>query len=189
MSTLLRRVRRHRRLLIAALVFVAAWAILASLRSAPSTVTVAAAARDLPAGAILTASDLTTTPMLSDSVTVELRDPDAAIGRVLLAPLHAREPLSATRLLDARNVPAGHAFVPVVLSQPELARMLRSGDRIDVISAHGVSTAAHVVAVDVSGNASTILVDVPEGIAAGLAASTAQGAVSATLRSHEGGSS
>lgn len=188
MSILLRRIRRHRRVLIAALAFIAVWAALSSLRSAPQTVTVVAASRDLPAGSTITDADLTTTTVLADSVTAEISEPRNAIGRMLLSAIEAREPLSTTRLIDARAIPIGHSLVPLALSSPEVARLLRAGDEIEVVTQHGAAIPARLIGVDTSGSRSVVLVELPSDSATQLAHDASGDGVSVTLRGNEGGS-
>lgn len=188
MHSLLRRIRRHRRLVIAALAFIAVWATLSAVRSTPQTVSVVAAARDLPAGATITADDLASTTVLAESVTAEVVDGRTIIGRVLLAPVRAREPISATRLIDTRAITPGHSLVPLPLASPEIARLLRAGDIIDAVSPRGIATPARIVALETSGSVAVMLVDVPADRAAALATAAADGGFSATLRGNEGGS-
>lgn len=192
MHSVLRLIRKRRRLVIAALVFVATWIALTSLRATPETVTVLTASRDLPAGTIITDSDVVGTAFPRDVLSgAEVHGPQQAVGRTLLTPMSAREPMTTTRLLDAREIPDGYVLLAVRLDARQV-RFIRTGDRADLIGVtqgqgRVLASAARVV-VAISGSPdSGLLVEVPKNSAPALAAASADGTLSATLLANEGG--
>lgn len=128
-----RRVLAHRRLL-AFLLTVAAVAIgLAAARPAPPpTVTMAVAARDLPAGTVLTRADLASVRVPPGGV------PDRALahplGATLAAPLRRGEPVTDVRVVGP-DLTAGHpglTAVPVRFPDAGMAALLHVGDSVDL---------------------------------------------------------
>ena len=138
-----RKVRRTvlaRRRLLAALA--AAGAVAAGLQAAsappPPTARVLTAARDIPAGSVLVASDLTETEFTPDSVpTGTLPSAGAAIGRTTAGPVRAGEPLTDVRLLSGSLLAGypGTVAVPVRIGDPGAVALLRVGDRVDIVAA------------------------------------------------------
>lgn len=146
-----RAVLRRRRPLAAVLAAVAvASGIRAAAAPPPPRVGVEVAAHDLPAGAVLTAEDLVRTRFAPGSVpSGVVRDP---VGRVVAAPVRAGEPVTDVRLLGPGLLGAypGLTAVPVRLPDAGMARLLRVGDRIDLVAADPQGAeAAHAVATDV----------------------------------------
>lgn len=142
---------RARRLLAAALCGLAVLAVVGAVRPAdPPTRLVAVAARDLPAGSRLTAADVREVSWsAADHVpgAISLR---AAFGAVLVAPISAGEPFTASRLRSARNwpsVPAGRVIIGVTAQDTAIARALRPGDRVDLIDTGRATTIASAVTV------------------------------------------
>jgi len=140
LSTQLRRfIRRHRRGVAATL---AAVAVLATIQavggSATPIVAVAVAATELPAGHMLTTSDIRV-----QDYPVDLRPPgsymnaEPIVGDVIVAPVSAGEPLTATRLLGKRpQAGRGKVAAPVRLADAGVAGLLAPGDVITIISAN-----------------------------------------------------
>jgi Flp pilus assembly protein CpaB len=101
---------------------------------------VVVAARDLPSGTALAAADLTLASWPGDLVpTGALQAPTDADGRVLAGAARAGEPITDVRLSgpDAAGRLAGRpgdAAVPVRLADPEVARLLGPGSRVDVVT-------------------------------------------------------
>lgn len=128
---------RHRRPLAAVLAGLAvATALEASAAPADPTVPVLVAARDLAPGTTLTGADLTTGSFRPGSVpqgTVGLRD---AVGRRVVGPVRAGEPVTDVRLLDAALLARypGASAVPVRLGDADAAALLRVGDRITLLA-------------------------------------------------------
>lgn len=98
------------------------------------------AARDLPSGTALTPADLSLATWPGELVPVgALRAPGDADGRVLAGAARAGEPITDVRLAgaDAAGRLAGRpgdAAVPVRLADPEVARLLGPGSRVDVVT-------------------------------------------------------
>jgi pilus assembly protein CpaB len=132
-------VHRYRRLLRAVLVVIAAAIIVARLSPTPApTTAVVAAARDLPAGAVLTAADLRTIALPAGAVPAgAATDVAALVGSQLSGPLRHGEPLTDVRLTDGvLSRPAvGLVSAPVRLADSQAAQLLQPGQRIDVLAA------------------------------------------------------
>lgn len=125
---------RFRWLVVAVCVAVAAWVAIGELRPAPpATVPVLVAAHDLPAGSVLTASDLRVahvTDAPGPSMPI-----DDAIGARLIIGAPAGLAVVPTMLLGpglADSAPPGWVVAPVTLADPVLAELLRVGDSIDL---------------------------------------------------------
>lgn len=129
---------RHRRPVAAVLAGLAvASALQASSAPAEPTVRVLVTTRDLAPGTTLTADDLTTRPFRPDTAprgTVGLRD---ALGRRVVGPVRAGEPLTDVRLLGDGLLARypGTSAVPVRLGDREAAALLRVGDRVTLLAA------------------------------------------------------
>jgi pilus assembly protein CpaB len=152
--------RRHRRLLAAALVGLAAMTSLdAVVPKPPPTTAVVTAARDLPAGATLALVDLRVLAMTPRDVPAgAMSDSAALVGQQLAAPVRRGEPLTDVRLgVGPLRPPApGLVSAPVRFADSQAARLLRPGQRIDVLAAstatqpEAAPTAATVIATDVA---------------------------------------
>jgi hypothetical protein len=150
----LRAVRRavliRRRLLAAVLTAVAvATGLHAAAAPPPPSVRVLTAARDLPAGTLLTGSDLAVEEFAPGSVPDGLASD--AVGRTLAAPLRSGEPVTDVRLVGAalaRSDPALTAL-PVRFPDAAMADLLEVGDVIDLVATDPQGSGASVVAADV----------------------------------------
>ena len=158
-------VRRYHRLLRAVLVAVAIAIVVVQLSPRPApTTAIVAAARDLPAGAVLTTADLRTIAVPPADVPAgATTDVAAVIGGQLSGPLRRGEPLTDVRLTDGvlQRPDVGLVSAPVRLADSQAAQLLQPGQRIDVLAAStavgssaGAATgsataAATVVAADV----------------------------------------
>ncbi|WP_026402303.1 SAF domain-containing protein [Actinomadura rifamycini] len=133
--TLPPRLRRPLATLFAA---AAAWLALLTLRPGPPpTVQVLAAARDLPAGATLAPSDVRPVPFPAGAApSGALRS--GAAGRVLAGPMRRGEPLTDVRVIGDRLLRGhgpGKVAAPVRIADADTVRLVRPGDRIDVLAA------------------------------------------------------
>jgi pilus assembly protein CpaB len=131
--------RRYHRLLRAGLIVVAVAIIVTRLspKAAPTTAIVAAA-RDLPAGAVLTTADLRTIAFPPGDVpTGATTDVAAVVGSQLSGPLRRGEPLTDVRLTDSvlRRPATGLVSAPIRLADSQAAQLLQPGQRIDVLAA------------------------------------------------------
>ena len=120
----------------------AAVAVLAGLQAAspaaPERALVLTAAHDIGAGVVLRAGDLRRTPYAPDTVpSGALREESAAVGRTTTGPVRAGEPMTDARLVTASLLDGypGLSAVPVRVGDPGSVRLLRVGDRVDVLAA------------------------------------------------------
>ncbi|QFG21594.1 SAF domain-containing protein [Actinomadura sp. WMMB 499] len=116
----------------------AAWLALLTLRPGPpATVRVLAAARDLPAGATLAASDVRPVSLPPGAVPSGALRADAA-GRVLAGPMRRGEPLTDVRVIGdrlLRGFGPDKVATPIRIADAGTVRLVRPGDRIDVLAA------------------------------------------------------
>jgi Flp pilus assembly protein CpaB len=131
-------VSRYRRPLAAVCAAAAVAFALSALRPAAAAgVRVPTAARDLPSGAALRPSDVRLVTMPAAAAPAGIIRAGLA-GRVLAGPMRRGEPLTDARLLGPRLLNGygpGLVAVPVRVADPASARLLRPGDRIDVLAA------------------------------------------------------
>jgi Flp pilus assembly protein CpaB len=141
---MIREVRRallwHRRLVAAVLAATAVAAALVALRPPPvETATVVTAARDLPAGARVTASDVRLTEVARAMIpSGVLTDAAEVAGRTTAGPIRRGELLTDVRLVGARLLDGygpGMVASPVRVADPAAAGLLQVGDRVDVLAA------------------------------------------------------
>lgn len=130
----------RRRLLAAGLAAAAVAFALTAVRPAPPpTARVLAAANDLAAGVRLDRTHLTTVALPSGAVPDgALRARQDAAGRLLATPMRAGEPLTDVRLVGPALL-AGYGpdtvAAPVRVADAGVVRLLRPGDRVDVLAA------------------------------------------------------
>src|SRR5687768_11336830 len=129
--------RRHR-LLATVLAALAAACAVTGLRPETSSVTVLAAARDLPGG-VLSAADVRPVALRPGTAPEgALRPGTPVAGRVLAGPARRGEPLTDVRLLGPSLLaahPPGTVAAPVRVADPESARLLSPGDVVNVLAA------------------------------------------------------
>jgi Flp pilus assembly protein CpaB len=145
--TVRRSLLARRRLLAAVLTGVAVAAGLhATAAEPPARVAVTVAARDLPAGTVLSDDDVRRAEFAPSSVPGGVADSPA--GRTLAAPLRAGEPVTDVRLVGPALTDGypGLVAVPVRLPDAGMAGLLRVGDRVDLVSADPQGGSAEVVA-------------------------------------------
>lgn len=138
LTSVRRAVLRRRRALA---VLCAMGAVAAGLRAtappAEPSFEVLVAARDLPAGAVLAADDLTTVALRPDTAPDGvLTDTAEATGSVLAAAVRSGEPLTDVRLVgpDLTGGAPGTIALPVRLSDAAQAGLLQVGDEIDLLA-------------------------------------------------------
>ncbi len=156
LGRILRGVRRtvllRRRPLAVLLVVVA---VLAGVRAASAppltTASVLVAARDLPGGTPLTARDLVARPLPPESVPQgTTADLAVLVGRTLAAPVRRGEPVTDVRVVGdglLAGYPARVA-VPLRIADPGAVRLLRVGDRVDVVATDPADGRAEVASAD-----------------------------------------
>jgi Flp pilus assembly protein CpaB len=119
----------------------AAVAVTAALRvqaaPPPARIAVVTAARDVPAGVPLRPDDLTRTGYDPASVPSGVVDERAAVGRATASPLRAGEPVTDVRLVAPGLLGGypGRVAVPVRIGDAAAVRLLRVGDRVDLLAA------------------------------------------------------
>jgi Flp pilus assembly protein CpaB len=164
------------------------------------SVPVAVAARDLPAGTVLTAADLTTARYPADVAPAGVSgEPKQLRGRVLAGSVRAREPITDARLVGPGIVSLlaeGQVAAPVRLADLAVAALVHTGDRVDVLATPATSSgsdapAAAVVAegalvvaatgADEQAGAGLLLLAVDDETAARLAAAATTATLTVTL--------
>ncbi len=151
----LRRIRRtllaRRRPLAAVCAGLAvAAALQAHAAPPPPRSRVLVAAHDLPAGTRLSADDLAVRAFAPGSVPTGMLRRADALGRTTVGPVRAGEPLTDARVLT-RSLLAGYpgaVATPVRIGDPGVTRLLRVGDRINVLAADPQGGGARVLATD-----------------------------------------
>lgn len=192
---LVRFVRWHRRAFAAGLAFLAVLVGFSSLQPPRTpTVTVIAAARDLPGGSTLTAADLVRLELPLDAAPAQATgDVGQLVGAVINAPLTARSVLTRATVAGGQALAApGLVVIAVPLTNPALAPLVKAGSRVDVIGSGSVGIVARDVRV-VSFSAESpgglmaqaqrfLLVEVTPDIAAKVASASSGGGVTVALR-------
>src|SRR3954449_4586473 len=119
----------------------AAVAVTAALRAQaappPARVQVLTAAHDVAAGVALRPGDLTRSAYDPATVPSGVVDVRAAVGRTTASPLRAGEPVTDVRLV-APGLLSGYpdrVAVPVRIGDAGAVRLLRVGDRVDLLAA------------------------------------------------------
>jgi pilus assembly protein CpaB len=159
---------------------------------------VVVAATDLVAGSTVRAADLAVREWPAGLVPAgAVRDVATAEGRVLVGAARAGEPLTDLRLagsgpLAGTGAGRGAAAVPVRLADAGVAALLRPGSRVDVVTAGaradepvvlaGDATVLAVLAEDAAGRGRLVMVAMPRGLAARVAAAALSEQVAITLR-------
>jgi pilus assembly protein CpaB len=114
------------------------------------TVPVVVSARDLPAGTVLTAADLTIAGYPAAVIPAGVvDDPHGLLHRVLAGGMRAREPVTDARLVGAgvtALLPPGQVAAPVRLADLAVAALVRTGDRVDVLATTIDAASAEVIA-------------------------------------------
>lgn len=129
------RILVHRRGLAALCAAGAVWAGVQTLAPPPDAgVTVQVAARDLSAGTVLAAEHLETRTFATGTAPDGLLE--APVGRALAAPVTRGEAMTTARMVSPGLADHldGRTGVPVRLDDPDVARLLRVGDRVDAVA-------------------------------------------------------
>jgi Flp pilus assembly protein CpaB len=115
----------------------------------PPTVAVTVAARDLPAGSILTRDDLAVRRF--PTADAPAGSGPAAVGRTLAAPVREGEAVTDVRLVSPSLVSGfpDRVAMPVRIADADAAGLLRAGDHIDLLAADPRGGRASYVAVNV----------------------------------------
>lgn len=137
LTQLQRAARWHRRGLAALAAALATVAILAALRPAPPlTVDVVVAAKDLPAGHRLSATDVELGRFPSDLIPRHaVTDPDIAIGETLAAPITRNSALTRASTVSVGLTPGpGELLVPVRIADGSVLGLVHVGDRVTLVT-------------------------------------------------------
>lgn len=124
----------------AAAVLVGLAAVLALTPGSGAGVTVAVAARDLPPGTVLGATEVTLRELPAQVVPDgAAQTPGAVLGRTLAAPVRRGEPLTDVRLAGpdltrAVSTDPAAVSVPLRLADPDIATLLHPGVAVDVVT-------------------------------------------------------
>lgn len=146
---------RLRRLISAGLVATAAWLAMSAFipQPTPRGVPVVVVAQDLTAGHVLTRGDLAVSDWPSDLVPGRAEaDPTTLVGRALGAGMSRGEAVTAARIRGPgllTGTPAGLVAAHVRLTDPAMAAMAATGDRVDLISTSGAIVASEAVVLSV----------------------------------------
>jgi pilus assembly protein CpaB len=161
----------------------------------PPTVPVVVAARDLPAGTVLTAADLTTADYPASVVPAGVvGEARAMLRQVLAGGVRRREPITDARLVGpgvTALLPAGQVAAPVRLADLAVAALVHTGDRVDVLATAADAPTAELVAegalvvaatgTDEAAGGGLLLLAVDDGTAARLAAAATSATLTVTL--------
>ena len=130
------------------------------------------ASRDLPGGAPLTGADLERRPLPVEGVPDGATgDASTLVGRTLAAPLREGEPVTDVRVV-ADGLLAGYPSLvaaPVRIADAGAVRLLRVGDRVDVVATDPADGRAEVA------TEAAPVVALPRGTRAGQDSSTLSG--------------
>lgn len=156
--------------------------------SATPTAPTLVAARDVPAGQVLTADDVTVAAWPATvRPAAALAAPGDVVDRRVTSALTAGEPLTATRVVSPSSVAAaGEGLVAVLLPEDPLAAagLVRPGDRVDVIGRTDdlARTLVSGVAVLTVTEDAGLIVAVPAGSAPDVVQAVGTDSVAAVLR-------
>lgn len=178
LGRLRRFVSTHRRVVAALLAAAAVACSLSAVRPPdPTRVPVVAASKDIAGGSQLSESDLTTVALRPAAIPKgAIRPPADVTGRTVAGSVRSGEPLTDARLVGSQTATAGGLVAtPVRIADRGIARLLGSGDRVDVLAARtrgdGAGEEAEVVAPNVR------VVTVPDRATSGRAPSVGGGAL------------
>ncbi|QDY90462.1 flagellar biosynthesis protein FlgA [Arthrobacter sp. UKPF54-2] len=133
--------RRNRRLVVALLLCVAAGLAVQQLTPAPAATSSAwAAARDLPAGQVLAASDLAVVQVPPGLLPGGALDPAALEGKQLAVALRKGQLLADSLLVGPGMLagsPPGAAAVPLRMADPASVQLVAPGQLINVVMTGG----------------------------------------------------
>lgn len=137
LRSLLRRLGHHRRTLAAIATALGVLTLVQALTPAPpATTPVVVAAAELTGGRTLTEPDLTVVDMpielVPDSASA---DPTTLTGQILTATTPRGVPVTSQSVLSPRALAPGRSVAPVRFADAGLVRVIRAGDRIDIIAA------------------------------------------------------
>lgn len=193
-----RLVSLHRRWFAALLAGLAAWSLYQALQTpAPPGETVVVASRDIPAGEVVTESDLTVTQLPTDALPEDyFQDQQVVVGQSTGYRISARSILQPGMFAERAQADTGRSIVPITVDDDSLRSSLVPGTTIwlvvdDGTGAEVLTREAVVVAEPVMEESgfstqsedAILLVDVPESLAPEVATLGQQGMFSFILAS------
>jgi len=172
-----RRFRRHRRLLAALLAGVVAWSIASTVSPPPpATTLVVVATRDLRAGSVVQADDVTLATRASAILTADAAtSTSVAVGHSLVSEVRTGEVLRGRDVLDSallQSLGPGIVAAPVRVADGGATVLLRAGDLIDLIAAGTSGDGTSVTASVVASAVRVLVVPIRGGSSSGLFASS-----------------
>jgi Flp pilus assembly protein CpaB len=125
-------------------------AVQANARPPAPTTTVLVAAHDLPAGVPVDRADLAAREFRPGSVPSGTVTAAEAVGRTTVGPIREGEPVTDVRLLRGSLLDGypGMVAAPVRIGDAGAVRLLRVGDRVDVLAADPRAGTAKVLTTD-----------------------------------------
>jgi Flp pilus assembly protein CpaB len=138
----------RRKLAVLAAVAAVLTGVSAAAPEGPAMISVVKAKSRLPAGTVVSTSDLVLDRVAAADVPEGvLTDPLTLVGKTLAAPVAENQMMTPLAATDARtSVPYGHVIAPLRLVDTALVALLRPGDLVDVIAADAQAGQAAVVA-------------------------------------------
>ncbi|GAA1236165.1 SAF domain-containing protein [Prauserella halophila] len=119
-------------------------------------------ARDLPLGTTLQAADVRVADLPEQARPASaLQEPDDIAGEDLVGVAREGEPVTDARLVDRAPTPPGTVTVPVRLTDPDVAPLLRSGSHVDLV-APGSGTAGEPAEQALASNVPVLSVLAPD---------------------------
>lgn len=140
----------RRKLAVVAAIAAVLSAISAARPPGPPTEAVVRAVRSMPAGTVLTETDVRLDRVPTATVPDEvLADSRAVLGKSLAGPVPKGQMLTTLSLLSLRSQAIGAVVSPIRLADAQVVGLLAVGERIDVIVTGSQGERARTVATDV----------------------------------------
>lgn len=100
----------------------------------PQVRDVPVATRDIPAGATITAEDLT---IARTELPLDTPTPDELVGEIVRGPVAVGEPVTRSRLVPGQSMrpPPGTVVFPLTVNDERIAELLNAGDHVDILVA------------------------------------------------------
>jgi SAF domain len=138
----------RRKLAVLAAVAAVLTGVTAAAPEGPAMMSVVKAKSRLPAGTVVSTSDLVLDRVAAADVPEGvLTDPLTLVGKTLAASVAQNQMMTPLAATDARtSVPYGHVIAPLRLVDTALVALLRPGDLVDVVAADAQAGQATVVA-------------------------------------------
>ena len=166
-----------RRAIVGALVCAAG--VSALVQHDPEVITVG---RNLSAGDTISEGDLRLTRIPGDLIPDgRITDPAEAIGQIAVVDLARGEILMSSNMTGEGVTPPGTTSVPLRLSDPAVAELLKNGDSVAIVSGDGSIVCDHATVI--LPREDTVLVSLPNDLAPLVAAAAINGPITVVVRS------